>query len=132
MTTLTKLQVYPQNFDCPSTRDGHLIGALGRGSHRFGVGASTSRGGLFLRKCRSFRGEDGGEFEKEDCKGRKHRNSRSKEVKVKKESQFWKSLKADVLGRFNLCFASDLENGKLMAKMEALFSSVSFAACCSL
>lgn len=125
MSALTKLHVYPQSFDGPSTRDGHLIGALGRGVHRFGVGVSTSRGGLCLRKCRSFRGEDGGDFDKEDGKGRNRGKSRLKEVKVKKESQFWKFLRSGVLGKFNLLLGSDVERGKLVANMEGLFSSVS-------
>ena len=131
MTTLTKLYVCPQSFDGPSTRDGHLIGALGRGVHRFGVGVSTSRSGLSLRKCRSFRGEDGGDYEKEDRKGRSGGDSRLKKVSTKKETQFWKFLRSGVLGKVNLLLGSDFERGKLMANMEALFSSVSIAVCCS-
>ncbi|KAL0559519.1 hypothetical protein IC582_004132 [Cucumis melo] len=124
MTTLAKLHVYPQTFEGPSTRDGHLIGALGPGVHRLDVGVSTSRGrGLCLRKCRSFRGGDGGDFEKENSKGGNRRNSRLKEVKMKKESQFWKFLRSGVLGKFNLLMGSDVDQGKLMANMEGLLSS---------
>lgn len=132
MTTLAKLHVYPQTFEGPSTRDGHLIGARGPGVHRLDVGVSTSRGrGLCLRKCRSFRGGDGGDFEKENSKGGNRRNSRLKEVKIKKESQFWKFLRSGVLGKFNLLMGSDVDQGKLMANMEGLLSSVSIAVCWS-
>lgn len=130
MTSLTKLYVFPQSFEGPSTRDGHLIGALGRGVHRFGVGVSTSsRNGLCFRKCRSFRGEDGGDFEEEDGKGRNRRNSRLKEVKTKKEIQFWNFFRSGVLGKVNLLLGSEVERGKLMANMEDLFSSVSVTIC---
>ncbi|KAG7023584.1 putative chlorophyll(ide) b reductase NYC1, chloroplastic [Cucurbita argyrosperma subsp. argyrosperma] len=115
MTALTRHHVYPQSFGVPSSRDGHLIGALGRGVHRFGVGVSTSRSGFCLRKCRSFRGED--------CEGRNRGNSRSKEVKTKKESEFWKFWRSGVLGKFNLVLGSDVDREKLMANMEGLISS---------
>lgn len=81
-------------------------------SYRSGLGAHKGRYGLHMQPCRSFKTDDKGENEAES------------ELKLKKASGFWSSLK-DVIFRVNGPGSqSSDEYCKAVAKVEKVFSSI--------
>lgn len=133
MATFARLHVYPQNSDLYSFNE-HLRNRqiilirpnLSRpGSRRF-----TGRYGIGLKSCRSFRNEDGGDVEDEGTQTSKSIDKmKVNDVKSNKGSKFWSSLKYAILGNFGLDFRNGDEYGKLVAKIDKVFSRVTFLFC---
>lgn len=81
---------------------------------------------VYVQKCRSFRGEDGGEVEEKEMESeRKYGVLMENELKLEKEDGFWKSLKSAVFGVSKFGSKSRDEHEKAVAKVDEVFSSVS-------
>ncbi|XP_027357598.1 probable chlorophyll(ide) b reductase NYC1, chloroplastic isoform X2 [Abrus precatorius] len=117
MTTVVKLHVYPEILNQHRTR-----------LSRKGFGSCTSPGvlgfghncdGLYVKGCRAFRSEDGG-----DLKEKKFRNLKKNEVKFKRESGFWTSLRSILWRNFMVGSKSDDEYRQAVVKVEVILSSI--------
>lgn len=132
MAKVIKLHICPQGLDNSNFR-GHFrtrpTVLLGLGYRWSRPALLTGRRGFCLKQCRSFRSENGGEFdEKEIEKARKCGEVKeSNEVKLSEGSEFWSSLKSAVLGGVGFGSRRDDEYKKAIVKLEEVFSSVSFA-----
>ncbi|XP_058763262.1 probable chlorophyll(ide) b reductase NYC1, chloroplastic [Vicia villosa] len=86
-TTIVKLHVFPEcNLNQHKLRKGF---GSNSSSGVFGFGHNFD--GLSLKKCRAFKGEDGGD--------RKFRNLKKNEVKVERKNGFWSSFRNVLLGK---------------------------------
>ncbi|KAK8595602.1 hypothetical protein V6N13_000309 [Hibiscus sabdariffa] len=83
--------------------------------------------GVFVQRCRSFRGDDGGEQveEKEMESEGKHGILMENEEKLETGDGFWKSLKSAVFGVSKFGSQSQDEYERAVAKVEGVFSSIS-------
>lgn len=80
---------------------------------------------VYVQKCRSFRGEDGGEVEEKEMESeRKYGVLMENELKLEKEDGFWKSLKSAVFGVSKFGSKSRDEHEKAVAKVDEVFSSI--------
>ncbi|XP_022730830.1 probable chlorophyll(ide) b reductase NYC1, chloroplastic isoform X2 [Durio zibethinus] len=86
---------------------------------------TRNRYGVYVQKCRSFKGEDGEEVkEKEMERERKYGVLMENEVKLEKGDGFWKSLKSTVFGVSKFGSQSQDEYEKAVAKVDEVFSSI--------
>ncbi|ESR64402.1 hypothetical protein CICLE_v10008039mg [Citrus x clementina] len=110
--TLTKPHISLQTLHYYCFKDQQRGPCLRPASYRSGLGAHKRRYGLHMQPCRSFKTDDKGENEAES------------ELKLKKTSGFWSSLK-DVIFRVNGPGSqSSDEYCKAVAKVEKVFSSI--------
>lgn len=111
-TTLTEPHISPHTLNYFSFNDHQHRPCLRPASYRSGFGVRKGRYGLYVQPCRSFKTDDKGQNEAES------------EVKSKKPSGFWTSLK-DVIFRANGSGSqSSDEYCKAVAKVEKVFSSI--------
>ncbi|XP_022755046.1 probable chlorophyll(ide) b reductase NYC1, chloroplastic [Durio zibethinus] len=86
---------------------------------------TRNRHRVYVQKCRSFRGEDGGEVEEKQMESeRKQEILMENEVELEKGDGFWKSLKSAVFGVSKFGSQSQDEYEKAVAKVEGVFSSI--------
>ncbi|GMI97728.1 NON-YELLOW COLORING 1 [Hibiscus trionum] len=83
--------------------------------------------GVYVQRCRSFRGDDGGEQveEKEMESEKKDGILMENEVELETGDGFWKSLKSAVFGVSKFGSQSQDEYEKAVAQVEGIFSSIS-------
>lgn len=110
--TLTKPHISLQTLHYYCFKEQQRGPCLRPASYRSGLGAHKRRYGLHMQPCRSFKTDDKGE------------NDAESEVKLKKTSGFWSSLK-DVIFRVNGPGSqSSDEYCEAAAKVEKVFSSI--------
>lgn len=114
-TTIVKLHVFPEcNLNQHKLRKGF---GSNSSSGVFGFGHNFD--GLSLKKCRAFKGEDGGD--------RKFRNLKKNEVKLERKNGFWSSFKNVLLGNSLRNYKlDDDEYRQAVVRVDEVLSKVSF------
>ncbi|XP_021276413.1 probable chlorophyll(ide) b reductase NYC1, chloroplastic [Herrania umbratica] len=86
---------------------------------------TRNRNGVYVQRCRSFRGEDGREVEEKEMESEgKYGDVKENRVKLEKGDGFWKSLRSSVFGVSKFGSQSQDEYEKAVAKVEEVFSSI--------
>ncbi|EOY30786.1 NAD(P)-binding Rossmann-fold superfamily protein isoform 2 [Theobroma cacao] len=86
---------------------------------------TRNRNGVYVQRCRSFRGEDGGEVEEKEMESEgKYGDVKENKVKLEQGDGFWKSFRSSVFGVSKFGSQSQDEYEKAVAKVEEVFSSI--------
>uniref|UniRef100_A0A2P2K3N3 chlorophyll(ide) b reductase n=3 Tax=Rhizophora mucronata TaxID=61149 RepID=A0A2P2K3N3_RHIMU len=127
-STVTELTARPQRVDHRSRFSKHQRVGLFRPDVLqpwSGFGAHKGRCGLFVRGCKSFKCEDGGEVEeKRKESGGKYVILKENEVNSGKRDGFWNNLKIAVSGSRRLGSLSNEDYDRAVGKLEEVFSSI--------